>query len=100
MVKIVSANRLGDGIVVYVGRDGAWVEHIDAAARLETADAVEAALVAARAGEASNLIVDAFVVEAEADGEALRATTLRDRIRADGPTIAYGAAAHAPPGGA
>ena len=100
MVKIVSANRLSDGIVVYVGRGGAWVDRIGAAAWLETAEDVEAALVAARADEASNLIVDAFVVEALADGEALRATTLRDRIRADGPTIAYGAAAQAPAGAA
>ena len=93
MVKLVSANRLGDGVVVYVDAAGHWVESIDAAARLESADTVEAALVAARADEALNLVVEAFVVDAVLEADHVRATTLRDRIRASGPTIVYGPAA-------
>jgi hypothetical protein len=93
MIKIVSANRLNDGTVVYMGLGGAWMTRIADASRLESAEAVEAALVAARADEALNLIIDAFVVDAIVEAEGVRATTLRDRIRADGPTIAYGAPA-------
>ena len=93
MTKVVSANRLADGIVVYVGATGAWVETIAAAAPLDTAEAVEAALVVGRADEAVNLIVDPFVVDVVRAGDELRALTLRDRIRAEGPTIQYGAPA-------
>ena len=93
MTKVVSANRLRDGVVVYVGAAGAWVDHLRAAAVLDDADAVEAALVAARADEALNVIVEPFVVDVTLHDGRPRAMTLRDRIRADGPTIAFGPAA-------
>ncbi len=88
MIRAVSANRLGDGRVVFIGADGRWVEALNDAARYETAEALEAALVAAREAEAANWVVDTTVVDLSAEGMAL---TLRDRVRSGGPTIVYGA---------
>ena len=41
--QVVTANRLGDGLVVFLGADGTWVEDIDeaiVAAPKEDADAL------------------------------------------------------------
>ena len=92
MTNVVSANRLSDGTVVYVGPDGGWVDSLAAAVLLEDTDAIETALVTARADEARNLVVETLVVPVASDGASRRPASLRDRIRAAGPTVHYGAA--------
>lgn len=89
MTQVISANRLIDGLVVYLAGDGSWRDAIDAAKLFSAADESEAGLAAARADVARNLIVDPFLVSVAPDGDRLRATLLRDEIRARGPTIEY-----------
>lgn len=91
MPHVISANRLTDGAVVYRTAAGGWTPEIGAAARLEADD--DDALARARADEAVNLVVDVVRVETRADTSGLHAVTLRERIRATGPTVAYGHAA-------
>ena len=38
-MKVLTANRLTDGVVVYRDRDGGWTDDFDAAERLEDANA-------------------------------------------------------------
>ena len=87
MPFIVTANRLTDGVVVYRHADQ-WSPSIDAADRYETRGLAEPA-----AQADGRHAVDIAVIEID-DG--LRPRTLRDSIRAYGPTVDY-ARAGAPP---
>jgi hypothetical protein len=92
---VVTANRVGDGAVVYRGADGAWTT--------ELRDAV----VTADAGTARELVQAAIADDLRAVGPyiapvtltrdgAVRPGNLRERIRFAGPTIDLPAAARNP----
>jgi hypothetical protein len=90
--SVVTANRLRDGVPVYYAAADAWSPAI-AVARDVAADAADALLAEAMAGPAAVAVVDAYVIEAVPDdGNAaaaaprLRPVSLRERIRAFGPT--------------
>ncbi|SFK44274.1 DUF2849 domain-containing protein [Methylocapsa palsarum] len=89
MTQVISANRLVDGRVVYLSADGSWGEAIDAARLFATANETEAGLAAAQEDVARNLIIDPFLVGVAFSGGLLRAGSLRDEIRARGPTVGY-----------
>jgi hypothetical protein len=89
MPKVISANRLADGIVVYAAPDGSWRTALDAAQIFEGEAEARDGLRAAQADAKRNLILDPFVVEVVRDDGGLRAATLRDAIRAQGPTIDF-----------
>ena len=87
--NVISANRLGDGVVVFVGRDGGWVEGLKNARLFAHAEEAEKNLGAARASEAANLVVDCYAFAVKCEGPKITPVTLRDKIRAAGPTIDY-----------
>jgi hypothetical protein len=89
MLRVISANRLRDGIIVYLGPHGDWVTEIGAATLLTSEAACEAGQAKARAAMAANLIVDPLMVDVTEGAEGRRATTLRNAIRAFGPTIKF-----------
>jgi len=89
MPKIVSANRLSDGIVVYLAAGASWQAALDDARLFTDETEAKAGLAAARDDARRNLVVDPFLVEVESGTDALRPVTLRNAIRADGPTIDY-----------
>lgn len=86
-LKAVTANRLVDGLVVYLGADG-WVEMIAAARSVEGKEAAATLLAEAEPDVAACRVVGPYVIDV-VTGEAgtLRATSERERIRALGPTI-------------
>ena len=85
--RVLSANRLADGAVVYFRSDEVWstafadafVAHGDAQA--ERLSAI------GRAAERSAQVVGAYLVDVVADGGGVTPATLRERIRAAGPTV-------------
>ncbi len=85
MSKMISANDLATGAVVFLGTAGTWVGAVDQAAAYADDAAAEDGLAIARRDVRRNLIVDPFVTEKGNDGK----MTLRDSIRANGPTIDY-----------
>jgi Protein of unknown function (DUF2849) len=87
--KIISANRLVDGIVVYAGHGGAWVEKLNQARIFASKEEAEAGLSFAQDDVARNLVVEPFLVDVTQDANGLRPSTLRDSIRAQGPTIDF-----------
>jgi hypothetical protein len=89
MSRVLSANRLRDGIIVYLGPYGDWVTHINEAALLTSDEACEAGMAKARYAMAANLIVDPLMVEVKQADDGRLATTLRNAIRAAGPTINF-----------
>ncbi len=92
MLQVVSANRLVDGTVVYLGPQDHWVERLEAAAVFANEAECETGLEKARAAVAANLIVDPFAVAVVEEAGVRRAVSMRDAIRALGPSIAYGTA--------
>ncbi|MGA7384339.1 MAG: DUF2849 domain-containing protein [Methylocella sp.] len=89
MPKVISANRLADGIVVYAGRDGCWSERLTQAKIFASKAEAEAGLLIAQNDAKRNLVVEPVVVEVAEDAGGLRAVTLREIIRARGPTIDF-----------
>jgi hypothetical protein len=89
MSKVISANTLATGVVVFLGPNGVWVEQIAEAVPFADAAAAELGLVAAKMDEKRAIVVDAFIVDRKDDAEGPAAMSLRNAIRAYGPTIDY-----------
>jgi hypothetical protein len=84
---VVTANRLGDGAVVYRTLDGRWSTALAQAAVVDNSPAATALLAGAVADDAG--AVGAYVAPVRFDPEGrLEPANLRERIRLDGPTIA------------
>ncbi len=85
-LRVLTANRLGDGRVVYLDGAGEWTSQLDKAALVrgvEDADRVEAA---GEAAVAEQIIVEPYLIDVEVVDDGVRPARLRERIRADGPT--------------
>ena len=92
-MKIFTANRLGDGAVVFLSAEG-WVTDIARSAVLSAADAIEAGFVAANRSVESQEIVGVEAIDVDLDENNRPVPVrLRERIRAFGPTVNYGEAA-------
>ena len=61
MAKIVTANTLAVGHVVFLASDGRWVETVAEAATYDDAAAAEQGLATAHADQQRGLIIDAFI---------------------------------------
>ena len=81
-VKIATANRLSDGLVLYLGPAG-WIDEIHLARRADTEEAQSALLADALAAVVRNDVADAYLIDFDLD----RAVRRRERIRALGPTV-------------
>ena len=92
-MKIITANRLTDGVVVFLSANG-WVTDIARSAVLNVSDAVEAGLASAAKAVADREIIDAAAIDVNLDEyNSPMPVRLRERIRAFGPTVRYGEAA-------
>jgi hypothetical protein len=89
MAQMIIANRLSDGRTVFLAAPGRWVEPIDGGCLLDTT-AAQALLVAAKADEAANVVVEPYLIEVD---EQRRPLAWREQIRAEGPTVLTGAGA-------
>jgi len=83
---VITANRLGDGAVVYRSADGSWTKDLAAAAVVTTTPAAIDLLTAALADKLK--AVDAYVAPVELTAQRVQPGNLRERIRLNGPTVA------------
>jgi hypothetical protein len=85
--EVFIANRLNDGRVVFLTAAGAWSEWIaDAAVVTEAAEKARLTAVA-EAAVTSCHVVDPLPIEVTIDGDEIVPVKLRERIRAQGPTV-------------
>ena len=83
---VVTANRVGDGAVVYRRADGGWTNALDAAAIATDAAAAQRLMTAALADDLR--AVDPYVAPVKlSPGGQVRPGNLRELIRRGGPTI-------------
>ena len=85
--KTVTAWRTASGKNVWMTADGGWSED-PADIGVFTGDAAEAALADAKTQE--DEITDPYFMEVTEDGKIAGRETLRESIRANGPTVPYG----------
>lgn len=87
--KVLTANRLTDGVAVWLNASGDWVENLQVAFIARHAEAVQALEDAGKKALADNLVLDVAVIEVEETDGRIWPIRLRERIRAAGPTMAY-----------
>lgn len=85
--QVVTANRLDDGVVVYLTDDGGWTERLGESRRIEGEEALGRAMETAKAAEAARIVVEAYPIDVADQDGVLVALRLREKIRAEGPTI-------------
>lgn len=90
-MHIITANRLADGLVVFLTGDGRWSQVIAASELHEDDAAVEAALETALSDVRANRVVDPYAVEVVVLAAARDPVPrrLRERIRTSGPTTGH-----------
>ena len=85
--KVVTANRLGDGVVVYLAAGGAWLEWV-AEARVAQAEEEAAELLAfAESPEQGIVVVGPYLMDVAAENGVPCPISNREVIRARGPTV-------------
>jgi hypothetical protein len=82
MPSVVTANRLTDGIVVYLAADGSWTEDIAHARRAETEDEVKALEADAAKAVKERKVVSVYPMDVAVDASGVHALSVRERIRA------------------
>lgn len=90
MSHVVTASATANGSPVYLTPSGEWSGELSAAQVLETEAERDDKLATARKQEA--LVCDPYLIEVQVADGSPSATTLRERIRAEGPTTSYGIA--------
>lgn len=82
-MKVITANQLSDGAVVYLGDDDRWTPYLCAAARFEKDDAGDVlGAIQRRVRE----IADAYLIDVD-DAGPIGRQALRETIRTAGPGV-------------
>lgn len=90
---VVTANRLHDGAVAFRAPDGSWTGDISRAAIAGSGDDADSLIAAAQADAAACLVVDPVLIAVTREANRVRPGSLREKIRADGPTVGSSLAA-------
>lgn len=78
----VTANRLTDGLVVYLAPEACWTKDLAEAAIAETGDALQALEEAAALAVAERAVVAPYPIPVAIENGTPVATSVRERIRA------------------
>ena len=87
MPQVIIANRLTDGVVVFLGTDHQWVEQLDECSPAESQAEEEELLRLGQQAEAQQEIIDPNLIHVEKVEGVLQATKMREAIRSKGPTV-------------
>ena len=83
----LTAHRLSDGVVVYRDAQGGWAETVGEAEVFGAKEAADAAEAAAAADVAAQLVISPYLIEVAAGADVAAPVSVREQIRALGPTI-------------
>lgn len=87
MHKMIIANRLADGAVVFLAPNHEWTTSVAEGSVLSTESDAEQGLAVAKRHEEDCLIVDPALIDVTVEDGRPRPTAIREAIRAFGPTI-------------
>lgn len=89
--KVLTANRLGDGVAVWLDANGEWTERLQDALVARHPEAVDALEAIGKRDFAANRVIDIAIIDVQETEGQLWPLRLRERIRAAGPTMEYAA---------
>ena len=87
MPQMIIANRLRDGVVVFLAPNEGWEPTIAAGAVIEDEAGAQRLMALAKRHEAECVVIDPQLIDVEITGGAPRPTAIREAIRAFGPTV-------------
>ena len=87
VLKILTANRLSDGIAVWYSGSPGWVEQVGKVRAASTKEDIGILEQIAKDTLAKGQHCDVVLIDVEETAEGPRPLKLRERIRAEGPTI-------------
>lgn len=87
MEKIITANDLVDGNVIYLTADGEWSETPKNAAIAIDAEEEKGLLALAQKSVTANRVIDPQPIPVSRDAGTVAPQKLREQIRATGPTV-------------
>lgn len=85
--KVVTANRLDNGLAVFFNTSGEWVHSIDEASALEDAQAAEKMLEQASTPENHLIVVGPYLIDVEEQDGHMVPVRYREMIRTKGPSV-------------
>jgi hypothetical protein len=85
--SVLTANRLGDGIVVFLDFEGAWNENLAEALVARSPEEVKALEDRAVWDATRSLVVEPYLVEVREAAGGVVPIRYRERVRAGGPSI-------------
>lgn len=85
-MKVITANRLLNGDVVWLGESGSWVERVTLARTFEGKDQIAEGLSIGQQAEKNQEVVGVYEMDVTVEDGVLVPVRLRERIRAAGPT--------------
>ncbi|WP_269583733.1 DUF2849 domain-containing protein [Roseibium sp. Sym1] len=85
-MKVITANRLLNGDVVWLAKGGAWVERITLARTFEGKEAVAEGLAEGAEAEKNQEVVGVYEMDITVEDGVIVPVRLREKIRAKGPT--------------
>lgn len=85
-LQSITASRLTDGIAVWLGPDGSWIESVTEAAAF-SGPAIAEALAAAQADVAARAVVDAYPLDVAVEDGRTVPVHVRERMKALGPSV-------------
>jgi hypothetical protein len=94
--SVLTANRLSDGVVVFLDCEGGWAERIGAALIARTTEEARALGARGARDAAHNLVVDPYLVEVREEPDGPTPLRMRERVRVAGPSILADVPGYAP----
>jgi sulfite reductase (NADPH) hemoprotein beta-component len=85
-LQVVTANRLGDGRVVYLADGDAWVEEVGRARIAESEETGKTLTAVAEKAVAERLVVGPYLIDVKVEGDRVTPTRYREVLRALGPS--------------
>lgn len=85
--QAVTANYLGNGAVVFLTDAGRWSADVNDSAIAGDATAAAALMTIANKAAADQLVVGPYLFEVSAEGGVVRPLSVREAIRAAGPSV-------------
>lgn len=85
-MKVITANRLLNGDVVWLGEHGTWVERVTLARVYDGKEAVAEGLALGQEAERNQEVVGVYDMAVTLEDGVIVPVRLRERIRAAGPT--------------
>ncbi|MDG2334887.1 MAG: DUF2849 domain-containing protein [Myxococcota bacterium] len=87
MHQVVIANRLTDGIVVFLGREQEWLEGLEGCQPAQDTAQAEALLARGTEAEAEQFVVGPELIEVELREGILVPVKMREAMRSRGPSV-------------